>query len=415
MGFSLPAVMQRQSALLYARYLLLFELVAIMFSPPLAVLAELLLYLMFVFSRELRNRLILSFKQPLFVTAVGFGVVLIVGVFYSIESFDVSGRFLWGWRKLLMVIMAIAVFDEVVWKRKSVWLLVVLAAACGIASYVTYFLDIGVYKYLPGIIIRNHAAQGMFFSVAAFAAIMLLMSKACHSKGSQYILLFCATILFCNVIFVTPGRSGYLALLVLIAVAVFYFFNGWRKWLLLLSVPSMAVALLMVSPVANQRINQAIDEVMTYQTASGYSSLGARMVMLENTKNLVIDRPLLGYGTGGFEKAYSSQLDDEVGWRNFSTGDPHNQFLKIIVEHGIIGLMVFVGFIAAFFMQKIDQPWRVIGGGVLLAWCATSMFSSHFSTFSEGRFILLWMGMMGAMPLPIMNDENVEEEVAQSP
>ena len=32
--------------------------------------------------------------------------------------------------------------------------------------------------------------------------------------------------------------------------------------------------------------------------------------------------------------------------------------------------------------------------GVLLAWCGTSLFSSHFSTFTEGRFIYLWLGVL---------------------
>ncbi|MCU7812228.1 MAG: hypothetical protein KZQ77_13465, partial [Candidatus Thiodiazotropha sp. (ex Notomyrtea botanica)] len=128
---------QRFSALSFARYLLLFELVAIMFSPPFAVLAELLLFLTFIFSSELRMRLKLILSQPLMIMSIGFCFVLVAGVFYSVESFSISGRFLWGWRKLLMVIMALAVFDEVVWKERSAWLLVLIVTICGVASYVT--------------------------------------------------------------------------------------------------------------------------------------------------------------------------------------------------------------------------------------------------------------------------------------
>lgn len=370
-----------------------------MFSPPLAVLAELLLYVAFVSSSELRTRLRLTLSQPLMIMSIGFGLVLVAGVFYSIETFSVSGRFLWGWRKLLMVMMALAVFDELVWKQRSAWLLVLVVTICGIASYATFFTDVGVYKYPPGIILRNHAAQGMFFSVAAFVAVMLLMFNVYESSIRRYTMLVSSLILVTNVIVITPGRSGYLAFLVLLAVAVFHLFKGWKKWLLIVAVPALAISLLMVSPVANQRINQAIDEALSYKSSEVYNSLGARMVMLENTKHMVLERPIFGFGTGGFERAYSKQIDDETGWRKFSTGDPHNQFLKIIVEHGVVGLIVFIGFIASFFMQKVDGPWKMIGGGVLLAWCATSLFSSHFSTFSEGRFILLWMGMMGAMSL----------------
>jgi hypothetical protein len=34
-----------------------------------------------------------------------------------------------------------------------------------------------------------------------------------------------------------------------------------------------------------------------------------------------------------------------------------------------------------------------LGLSVLAAWCVTSLFSSHFSTFAEGRFIWLWLGV----------------------
>lgn len=377
-----------------------------MFSPPLAVLAELMLYLAFMFSRDLRMRLTFILRQPLMVMAICFGLVLAVGVLYSVETFSVSGRFLWGWRKLLLVVMALAIFDDESWKKRSAWLFVLVVTMCAIASYASHFIGMGVYKYSPGIIIQNHAAQGMFFSAAAFVALMLLMFNIISVPVRRTILVISALVLASNVIFITPGRSGYLVLLVLLAVAVLSLVEGWKKWLLFVAVPMMAVSLLMISPVANQRIHQAIDEVVNYNSAPEITSLGVRMVMLENTKDMVLEKPLFGFGTGGFEKGYKNQIDDEIGWRRISTGDPHNQFLKIVAEHGVIGLLIFLGFIASFFMQKIDEPWKVIGGGVLLAWCATSLFSSHFSTFSEGRFILLWMGMMGAMSLQLTSKSN---------
>jgi O-antigen ligase len=75
------------------------------------------------------------------------------------------------------------------------------------------------------------------------------------------------------------------------------------------------------------------------------------------------------------------------------THDPHNQFLKIAAEHGLLGLAVFLALLAAAFRQRgAPPPYRLLGLGVLAAWCATSLFNSHFSTFAEGRFIWLWLG-----------------------
>jgi O-antigen ligase len=73
--------------------------------------------------------------------------------------------------------------------------------------------------------------------------------------------------------------------------------------------------------------------------------------------------------------------------------DPHNQFLKIAAEHGLLGLLIFLALLVSAFRQRgAPPPYRLLGLGVLAAWCASSLFNSHFSTFAEGRFIWLWLG-----------------------
>jgi hypothetical protein len=122
--------------------------------------------------------------------------------------------------------------------------------------------------------------------------------------------------------------------------------------------------------------------------------MGMRMVLWNNTIELIKARPLLGYGTGGFQKAYQSKIENEPAWKHEITHDPHNQFLKITTEQGLIGLVVFVAMILSAFWQKPSLTYFVLGIGILLEWCGNSLFSSHFSTFSEGRFVFLWCGAM---------------------
>jgi len=123
--------------------------------------------------------------------------------------------------------------------------------------------------------------------------------------------------------------------------------------------------------------------------------MGIRMVLWQNTLEMIRERPLLGSGTGSFGAAYRQKVAGQSGWRaeNLSS-DPHNQYLKIAAEHGLVGLAVFLWLIVSAFRQPSASPYRLLGLGVLLAWCATSLFSSHFSTFSEGSFIALWCGAM---------------------
>jgi O-antigen ligase len=50
--------------------------------------------------------------------------------------------------------------------------------------------------------------------------------------------------------------------------------------------------------------------------------------------------------------------------------------------------------LASSLFQKSSKMYFHLGIGVLMAWCATSLFNSHFSTFTEGRFIYIWLGIM---------------------
>src|SRR5262249_6299661 len=77
---------------------------------------------------------------------------------------------------------------------------------------------------------------------------------------------------------------------------------------------------------------------------------------------------------------------------------PHNQFLKILGEQGLIGLAAFLFFIYRALTCRSPSPYREIAAAVLIAWCMTSLANSHFSTFVEGRFIFFWLGAMLATP-----------------
>ena len=111
---------------------------------------------------------------------------------------------------------------------------------------------------------------------------------------------------------------------------------------------------------------------------------------------------MLGYGTGSFAKAYRDRFGSaEQGWRGSVTTDPHNQYLFILVENGLVGLAAFLMLlIVGFYAAKQPGPYRCVLQGALLAWCVSSLFNSHFRTFPEGHLIWLFFGAMLAAHRP---------------
>ncbi|OGQ98794.1 MAG: hypothetical protein A2505_06580 [Deltaproteobacteria bacterium RIFOXYD12_FULL_55_16] len=378
------------------RWLLIAEFVSLFISTSLTSVLEIILFATVLFCLgKLRERILPALQQPVVTMTLALIVVLCLGMFYGPVPFQEKIRILMGWRKLLLLLLAILVFDEPFWKQRLTCILV------GTAVIGALFSWFGLLGYTPTIVVHNHATQGMFFAVGAFAAMVLILyppRPARITPGVRWGLGTSAALLVMNIVFVTPGRSGYLALLVLAGVACLGLFRGWLRVGLLVAVPLALVLLFSLSPVAKERLTRGVNEMRGYEQAQDYSSMGIRMVMWNNTVQLIRERPFFGYGLGGLKEAYREKVRGMSGWEGIVIDDPHNQYLKVTAELGLVGLLVFLGFIGSFFWQGVSGADRLLGLGVLLAWCATSLFNGHFSTAGEGRFLMLWCGVQFALP-----------------
>ena len=389
---------RKPDPLTLARSLLVAEMVAMLVSTSAAVGMEFIIYLTFVLSKELRRRVAASFVQPMVKGAAAWVVMLLVAAPWSAGGLDAALDSITSWRKILLLPLAAAVFEDTVWKRRMALGLVITATVGVLLSFFSHATGITIYKYPAGISIHNHATQGMVFAVSLFVLITSVRSSTPGERPWHWPAAAAAVLTLANLILITDGRSGYLALLILIALTGLGLAKGGWRYLLGIGLPLAIALLLAISPTARNRIRQGIDEALDYQNSPRLTSMGIRISMWRHTAELIRKRPLLGYGTGGFDEAYRHLVEGESGWQNQPVASPHNQFMRISAEQGIVGLVVFLAFLASIAAQKPPPPWRLLGLGVLAAWCATSMFSDHFSTFFEGRFIYLWCGAILAAP-----------------
>jgi O-antigen ligase len=373
----------------------MLSIIALLFSPPVVNFIEVLLVGVFLTTPELLSRLRKTLQQPLVVTALIFWAFISIGTFYSIAPLSDTLLMLLGWRKILLLPLAAAVFDNTPWKLRIVWGFFLVTVVCAIFSVIGWVVNFPVYKYPPGIIIRNYATQGMMFAVAAFGGAMLLRFFPPSTLLRKNMLLLSIAGLIYNIVYLTPGRSGYLAFIVLAMIFTIYTMRGWLRYSFTVLVIVGTMLLLFTSPTANYRLTEGMEQIQSYDSSRESSSMGIRMVFWKNTLKLIEEHPWLGYGTGAFEEAYRRIVaHNETGWHRQVTGDPHNQFLKIIAEHGLFGFILFLAFLISALLARPSPVFRVLAVGVLCAWCSTSLFSSHFSTFSEGTFLFLWLGVM---------------------
>jgi O-antigen ligase len=389
-----------------ARALLIGIMVAALVSTSATVVIEIAAFFPFMVSRELHRRLVQAFHHPLVVSGLPFAAVVVLATFHGPASWHDALDSLGGWRRVALVPMSVAVFDDAASKRLVCKVLVITCLLGALVSFATQWEQIPILNKLPpGVAFHNYTVQGLSFSLAMIVCIAAIMRPDAFASdrllGDRRIMAAAVAVLAFDVVFVLWGRSGYLALVIMaVAVVTFLARGSWRTKALAGFAVLLCVGLLLASNAqVRGRIGQALHEFETADQSATPTSLGYRAVFWPTTLRMVRDHPIFGVGTGGFADGYRPYGQGVEGWRGNDTGDPHNQFLKILGEQGLIGLAAFLFFIFRALTCPAPTPYRQLAVAALICWCATSLANSHFSTFVEGRLIFFWLGAMLATPL----------------
>lgn len=382
-----------------ARFALIATIVSALLSTSAGVALEFVTYTLFGFSPVLRARVANALREPVSIALCIFLLAVLLGALHGPASWSERLSSVAGWRKALLLLLALSVFDTQASKRIVLVSLISVSTIIAIVSVIMAALSISVGGRGTGILIHNYATQGMVFAVGAGAALAVLLNdlKLERHPGLASIVLVAALIVqLINIAFVTPGRSGYLALIAILTVILLAVKS--RRRLFAWSILIGAMLLLAASPHVRERVGRGLLESQVGVNSEAMTSMGVRTVMWRNTAAIITEHLILGVGTGSFLHAYQKQVQGVEGWPGTPTNDPHNQFIKVWAEQGMFGLLAMIGFIATVFGQRAPSPFREFAIAIVLAWCATSLFSSHFSTFVEGRLLFFCAGAMLARP-----------------
>ena len=382
----------------FAQWITVGLTIALFFSAPAVNFFEALLILSVITSNTLRNRLIQALQSPLCIAALLFYTVIIVAASYSIAPSKEAWGMVSGWRKIIILPFAYAALFSKESKDLVLKTFLITAATCLAWSFLSYnFPDIFFYTNLPGIIIKNHATQGMFFGIALLIALVYITRPSILVTHKLLLAFFIALILF-NVATITIGRSGYVVVTTLILGFSLYqirHLNIFKQLFFVGLIGIFVTGIFLTSKTSRDRIELGIQEFTQVKTEGEAGSMGVRHYWWVHSINMIKKNPVLGIGTGAFEEGLNQEIKDLTGPAATKTNDPHNQYLKILVEQGLIGFMAFLGIVVSAFMTRnVSQPYKLIGLAVLVSWCATSLANSHFSTFHEGHFIWFWLGAM---------------------
>ena len=407
----LPPSVRDMRLLAVARGAAMTVVIGALLSPPVANLAAFVLLFTFVLLfRHARRSLAEAQALPVAAAALGLLAALAVAMLWSEAPLAQRLR-AWGdWRPMLLLVFCLAIFDDESARRRALITYVGAVALIALYSFWTWMhgvSPVGSPDGMGGIVARNSTTQGMGFAVACFLGLMIVARDNDLSRRTRIAIAAASLLLLVNLVFVTSSRSGHLILLIMLAMAAVKFLAGWRRAAVMLALPVVAAAAFSVSPMLQQRFGKAVQELRAPLASEQITSMGIRTVMWQVSWQLLLERPVLGYGMGGFPAAYKEAIGRSSfsGWAATPTVDPHNQYLQVHLQAGVVGSAAFAWFLLSVFRTRSRRPQSEWAKAILLGWCAAALASSLFTTFAESHLLMVLLGILlagkaGGRPAP---------------
>lgn len=246
-------------------------------------------------------------------------------------------------------------------------------------------------------------------NMMAFAAFLALLHfREARSWGMRalwggFIALACY-----NILFMVDGRTGYL---ILFALCGWFVWTTLRAWLAsrglaiktrhvlavsILAITAAIMAFQMVAPLRDG-VRQAATDLQAWQPGqASEGSAGMRLDYYYNTLQFLKLQPVFGVGTGGFADAYQSQVQ---GTAMPSTHNPHNEYLMVAAQTGLIGLALLLYLFYTLWRTAPKLPTSFeqdAARGLVLAYLVNSMFNSALTDHSDGLFFAFMTAVLFA-------------------
>ena len=206
--------------------------------------------------------------------------------------------------------------------------------------------------------------------------------------------------LLLNVFFLLPGRSGYImGLATLVIGATLATPPKLRAMTLLISPVILATVLAVSSERIYERGALLWSEFTSESARNDLSkSTSFRLAAWQASVVAIAERPVIGFGVGGWKAAIDQKTQDFVQERPqpLQGNNPHQQFLLWGVELGVFGIILACAFFIAVFLDAKKFPpdvkratWSV-GLSLLLA----SLFNSPLYDDLLGDYFCVALGLV---------------------
>ncbi len=371
----------------------LFFIVLAGFSIPISITATNTCFFMAAFLGIVSGRFFQNWQvvkhNPIVWSAVLFFLYTVIGLSWSIGPWGDRLAGIHKYAKLLYIPLFLPLFIDKIWRERAIFAFLLAVLITVIISYLKFFLGWHIGKYQPAsFVFFTHIETGFLIAFAAY----ILAYYGWRLRGWKKIICWVGVVFFSfQEFFINNGRTGwvaYIGLLLLFAIQHFHL-----KGLILGAILMLLLlfSFYTISPTFHQTFNQSLQNIRQYEAGNVQSSLGYRLSFVDISWQLVKQKPVFGYGTGGFQTAYT--LTPGVpNWRHLRT--PHNEYLMTMVQLGIVGLlllllMFYIQLHSSFYLEDT----RFLAQALLLAFLLSCAYNAFLYLSVSGHFYVFFTAL----------------------
>lgn len=329
--------------------------------------------------------------------------LLVVGAFYGEGSIAQRWNLLGKYLDLLLLAPLLEAFGAPAVRRRGA---LAFLSAMAVTLVLSWAIALGIlpsatpFKATAGdaSVFKDHITQNLLMAFAAFAfAVYSLRTRGWMRAG--LLLLAAAAVL--DILFLVQGRTGYviLALLAISLLACRLRARGVLAGVVLAG--ALFGLAYMASPPFHTRVAQAVEQVLHWRPDRAHATpVGLRLDYYENSIRIIAERPLFGFGTGGFVSAYAHEA---ASHHMEATNNPHDQFLLVAIETGAPGLIALVALFVAQWRAAgaLRDPDRELARALVITLVVGCLLNSLLIDYTERLFYIVATALLfGRNPEP---------------
>lgn len=251
----------------------------------------------------------------------------------------------------------------------------------------------------PYVVFSSYLDQSILFATVA-GIFYHLRNEKLWSSLEGHLLAIAAIV---SVLFLLPGRTGYVIALASISLSVMWVLPKRLRFPALLLVPLIAVIGLMIgSPKIRDRVVKVFDEGRTFtQQTQTESSSGWRLNAWHRSIQAIAEKPLTGHGAGSWLPTVK-RLEGARASAVFGDGDssnPHQEFLLWGVEFGVGGSALLMALLVCVVWDSRNFKTQVARSTTTLAVTigVACLFNSALYDGLVGDFLCISLGLLLAL------------------